>query len=187
MPLDGLFDLLFKATLHPSADVCGLSLEALANIAPSNNDLSMRLLPLLQGKAIIPFYLISGEQRDIHEDLEDYMQFRERVLVEALKACYAGCGSFYLESCASAIEEFSMASSSPHLPYQLEAALFCMVAVAERATKKFQEKSLAEKQSICSQLEIIVSALAKNNFSTTSNPLVMAKMCRFISEVRICE
>jgi len=98
------------------------------------------------------------------------------VLADALIACYTGCSTFYLESCGSAIEEFCQSSPSPHLPYQLEAALFCMIAVSERASKE------PDKQVLCGQLEKMVSALAKNSFSTTSHPLVMAKMCRFINK-----
>ncbi len=58
------------------------------------------------------------------------------MLADALVACYAGCGEFNMESCGSAIEEFVQASPSPQLPYQLEAALFCIVAVPDRASKR---------------------------------------------------
>mmetsp|Transcript_14196 Transcript_14196/g.30254 ORF Transcript_14196/g.30254 Transcript_14196/m.30254 type:complete len:1153 (-) Transcript_14196:223-3681(-) len=168
----GLFDLLFKAASHPSVYVCGIAVEALAVIAPSNSELSTRLLPNLQGKAIIPFHLIE----DVGGSLDDYSNFRERVLVDALVACYTGCSAFYLESCGSAIEEFCQATPSPHLPYQLEAALFCMIAVSERVKKE------PGKEALCIQLEKMVSALSKNSFSTTSHPLVMAKMCLFINK-----
>ncbi|KAL7530460.1 hypothetical protein ACHAXR_006117, partial [Thalassiosira sp. AJA248-18] len=171
---DGLLDLLFKAASHPSVYVCGIAVEALAVIAPSNRDLSTRLLPHLQGKAIIPYHLIGN----VDGSFDDYTNFRDRVLTDALIACFKGCSTFYLESCGSAIEEFCQATPSPHLPYQLEAALFCMIAVSGRAAKASNE------QVLCSQLEKMVSALAKNSFSTTSHPLVMAKMCRFIGKVR---
>lgn len=174
-PPDGLVDLLFKAASHPSVYVCGIALEALAVIAPSDTELSTRLLPFLQGKAIIPFHLIG----DVDGSLDDYVNFRDRVLTGALIACYTGCSSFYLESCGSAIEEFCSASPSHHLPYQLEAALFCMIAVSGRAAKA------SDKQVLCVQLEKMVSALEKNSFSTTSHPLVMAGMCRFIGKVRL--
>mmetsp|Transcript_1798 Transcript_1798/g.3860 ORF Transcript_1798/g.3860 Transcript_1798/m.3860 type:complete len:1156 (-) Transcript_1798:61-3528(-) len=173
---DGLLDLLFKAASHPSVYVCGIAFEALSVIAPSNSELSTRLLPYLQGKAIIPFHLI----RDVDGSLDDYVNFRERVLTDALIACYTGCSTFYLESCGSAIDEFCQASPSPHLPYQLEAALFCMIAVSKGASKT------PDKQVLCGQLEKMIAALAKNSFSTTSHPLVMAKMCRFINNYAIC-
>lgn len=177
--LDGLFDLLFKATAHPSIYVCGIALESLSVVASSNSQLSIRLLPLIQGKAIIPFHVITGKDGF----LEDYTAFRERVLSDALIACYAGCGAFYLDSCASAIEEFCQiqpdTNPSEHLPYQLEAALFCMVAVADKVRKNSREK-----ESSCIQLERIVVALTKDEFRTTKNPLAMAKMCRYINVVR---
>ena len=172
--LDGLLDLLFKAASHPSVYVCGIAVEALAVIIPSNIELSTKLLPYLQGKAIIPFHLIG----DVDGSLDDYINFRDRVLTDTLVACYTGCGTFYLESCASAIEEFCQASPSQHLPYQLEAALFCMIAVSARASKT------PDKQVLCGQLEKMIAALVKNDFSTTSHPLVMAGMCRFIGKVR---
>lgn len=130
--LDGLLDLLFKAASHPSIYVCGIAVEALAVVARSNSELSTRLLPHLQGKAIIPFHLIE----DVDGSLEEYINFRNRVLEDALISCYMGCSTFYMESCGSAIEEFCHASPSPHLPYQLEAALFCILAVSDRATKR---------------------------------------------------
>eukprot|EP00578_Thalassiosira_sp_NH16_P025166 CAMPEP_0181087580 /NCGR_PEP_ID=MMETSP1071-20121207/6347_1 /TAXON_ID=35127 /ORGANISM="Thalassiosira sp., Strain NH16" /LENGTH=1183 /DNA_ID=CAMNT_0023169475 /DNA_START=176 /DNA_END=3724 /DNA_ORIENTATION=- len=173
---DGLLDLLFKAASHPSVYVCGIAVEALATIAPSNGNLSTRLLPYLQGKAIIPFHLVG----DANGSLEDYVNFRDRVLADALIACYKGCSTFYLESCGSAIQEFCQASLSPHLPYQLEAALFCMIAVSERASKTPNE------QVLCGQLERMILALEKNSFTTTSHVLVMSKMCRFISEYAAC-
>ncbi|ACI64744.1 predicted protein [Thalassiosira pseudonana CCMP1335] len=150
--LEGLFDLLFKATSHPSIYVCGIALESLSVVASSNSQLSMRLLPLLQGKAIIPFHVITGKDGF----LEDYTAFRERVLSDALIACYAGCGTFYLDSCASAIEEFCQilpnTNPSEHLPYQLEAALFCMVAVADKYASYFPQCETKEVFQAASQL-----------------------------------
>ncbi len=130
--MNGLLDLLFKAASHPSVYVCGIAVEALAVIVPSNSELSTRLLPHLQGKAILPHHLME----DASEGLEEYINFRDRVLTDALVACFTGCGKFYMESCGSAIEEFVQASPSPQLPYQLEAALFCIVAVLDRASKR---------------------------------------------------
>jgi hypothetical protein len=166
---DGLFELLFKAIAHPSIDVCGIALDALSGIVPSNNELSTRLLPYLQGKAIIPFQLTNDAE-------EEFVDFRDRFLKEALIACYNGCAGFYITSCTSAIEEFCQATSTPHLPHQLEAALFCMEAVSIRA------KKVADAQILSQQLEKIISALKRNAFNTTSKSFVMARMCSFISQ-----
>lgn len=163
--------MLFKAIAHPSIDVCGIALRSFSSIAPSNTELSTRLLPYLQGKAIIPFQL-----RNDAEGFEDFVDFRDRFLKETLIACYTGCDTFYLTSCASAIEEFCQAPASPHLPHQLEAALFCLVAVSDNAKKS------KDKQSLDLQLEKITSSLKRNAFTTTSQRFVMARMCDFISQ-----
>lgn len=168
--LNGLFDLLFKAISHPSIDVCGIALEAFLDIAPSNTELATRLLPYLQGKAIIPFQFTHHAG-----GFEEFLDFRDNLLTDALIACYTGCSLFYLTSCGSAIEEFCQASTSPHIPHQLEAALFCLVAISDTVERA------VDKQVLHKQLENITSALKRNAFSTTSNPFVMARMCSFIS------
>ena len=169
---EGLLDLLFKAAAHPSLYVSGIAVEVLASVSPSSSELSTKLLPFLQGKAIIPFHLIDNDDGG----LEEYINFRERVLADGLAGCYAGCSTFFLQSCSSAIEEFCQANPSAHLPYQLEAALFCMVAVADKAIKT------TDKSDLCTQLERMISALAKSASTTTSHPLVMMKACRFVNK-----
>lgn len=169
--LEGLYDLLFKAVAHPSIDVCGISLEAFSAIVPSNTDLSTRLLPYLQGKAIIPFQL-----RNDAEGYNEFVDFRDHFLKDALVACHEGCGVFYLTSCGSAIEEFCQATVSPHLPHQLEAALFCLVAVSSKT------KKTTDKESLDQILGKIILALKRNAFTTTSKAFVMARMCSFISQ-----
>ena len=169
---DGLFELLYKAVSHPSVPVCSIAIEALAVFTPSNSELSTRLLPCLQGKAIIPVNIME----DVNGRLDDYINFRDCVLADALIACYTACISFYLESCRSAIEEFCQAKSSPHLPYQLEAALFCMIAISAKASKT------SNKEVLCGQLDKIMSALKTNN-SATSHRIVKPQMYRFVSKV----
>jgi len=171
IPMNGLVELLFKAIAHPSIDVCGIALEAFSDIAPSNTELSTRLLPYLQGKAILPVQLRNDTER-----IEEFIDFRDRFLKEALVACYTGCRSYYLTSCASAIEEFCQAAALPHVPHQLEAALFCVVAVSSKAQKS------ADKQTLNEQLMKITSALKNNAFATTSDRFVMARMCSFINQ-----
>ena len=169
--MNGLVELLFKAIAHPSIDVCGIALEAFSDIAPSNTELSTRLLPYLQGKAILPVQLRNDTER-----IEEFIDFRDRFLKEALVACYTGCSTYYLTSCASAIEEFCQAAALPHVPHQLEAALFCVVAVSSKAQKS------ADKQTLNEQLMKITSALKTNAFATTSDRFVMVRMCSFINQ-----
>ena len=174
----GLLDLLFQAASHPSAHVCGLAVEALTTATAANKGMAARLLPVLQGKAVVPCGP-AGDADGVGAD--DHADFRDRVLADALVACHEVYGASYLESCGVAVEEFCQAGadpSSPHLPFQLEAALFCMVTVAERASSKE-----AEAQVLRDQLEKIVCALARNSLATTSHPLVTARMCQFIKKV----
>lgn len=169
---DGLLELLLKAASHSSVPISSIGIEALTVFTPSNSELSTRLLPCLQGKAIIPINsleVVNGRQ-------DDYIEFRDCVLTHALVACYTGCVSFYLESCRSAIEEFCKATSSPHIPYQLEAALYCMIAVSEKASKA------PNKEVLCGQLEKIVSVL-KMNSSARSHPIVKSQLYRFVNKV----
>ncbi|EJK67796.1 hypothetical protein THAOC_11125, partial [Thalassiosira oceanica] len=172
---DDLLDLLFKAASHPSIYVSGIAIEALADCAAENPNLATRLLPVLQGKAIIQTPLL-----DDVGSLEDYINFRQRVLAIGFQGCYSGCEGFYLRSCASAIDEFCSASLSPQLPFQLEAALVCMISVSNKATKT------SDKQALVSQLDKMVSALVANDFKTTSHPVVMASLCRFICKYAKC-
>jgi hypothetical protein len=160
--------------LHPSVDICGIALEAFSAVAPSNNEISTRLLPYLQGKAIIPVHL-----RNDAQGYQDFVDFRDQFLIEALVACYTECSAFYWQSCSAAVEEFCQATVTPHLPHQLEAALFCLVAVSDKA------KNAADKNSLNHHLEKVVTALQGNSFTTTSNPLVMAQMCSFIKGVSL--
>ena len=172
---DDLLDLLFKAASHPSIYVSGIAIESLADCAADNPTLATRLLPVLQGKAIIQTSFL-----DDVGSLEDYINFRQRVLAVGFQGCYSGCEGFYLRSCASAIEEFCGASLSPQLPFQLEAALVCMISVSNKAIKTL------DKQALVSQLEKMVAALVANDFKTTSHPVVMASLCRFICKYVKC-
>ncbi len=169
---DGLLELLLKAAAHSSVSICSIAVKALAVFTLSNGELSTRLLPCLQGKAIIPINIME----DVNGRLDDYINFRDFVLADALVACYTGCMTFYLESCRSAIEEFCQATSSPHLPCQLEAALYCMIAVSDKVSK------IQSKEVICGQLEKIITAL-KTNTSATSHPFVKKQVYRFVSKV----
>jgi len=209
---DGLIDLLFKAASHPSMHVCGIVIEVLPLLIGPESDLSIRLLPALQSKAIVPFSLVGlsqsgGSQEDCGVDFHEFENFREHILSEALVACYRSSRVYFLRSCASAIEEFCNADHTPHIPYQLEAALFCVGAVAMDASKrallanaspaaqaaaaKASSFRRGENQSLdiaedskrhSEQLARCTESLAKNPSSVTSNPFALAQMCRFIGK-----
>jgi len=165
----GVLDLLFKAVSHPSVYVCSIAVEGLSVVVSKDQDLATRLLPHLQQKAIIPIHLVSDDG-----GLDDYMNFRERVLDNGLIACFTGAPSFYLQSCGAAIDEFCKhQANSQQLSFQLEAALYCMIAVSVKASK--------DKQVLCPQLEKMISLLTSSSIST-STPIVLARTCQFIGK-----
>ena len=209
---NGLLELLLKGAAHPSIHVCGICLEAIpALIAPGSN-YSDRLLPILQQRAIVPATLrgnyanASEDEGDI--DFHEYTSFRENLLSAALSACYKNNRGFYLESCASAIDEFCAAPLTPQLPFRLEAALFCLSAVSMDASKRAlllgaspAAQTAAAKASAAlgqaqttdvaadakkhnEELAKCTFSIANNPAAATSNPLALAQMCRFIAKVR---
>ena len=210
---NSLLELLLKGAAHPSIHVCGICLEAIpALIAPESN-YSDRLLPILQQRAIVPAALrgnhtnANGDEADI--DFHEYTSFRENLLSAALSACYKNNRGFYVESCASAIDEFCAAPLTPQLTFQLEAALFCLCAVSMDASKRAllvsaspsAQAAAAKASAALGQAQTVDVAadakkhdeeLAKCTFSiannpaaATSNPLTLAQLCRFIAKVRM--
>ena len=208
----GLLELLLKAAAHPSVHVSGISIEALPSLITAGTDLSVRLLPILQQKAIVPSSLrgIPSAQgaQDCGVDFHEYANFREHLLSAALVACYRGNRLFYMESCAAAIDEFCSTAVTPQLPYQLEAALFCLSAVSMEASKRAllvnaspaaqaaaAKVSSLQRHDVASdisqdcqrhdeELAKCIIALLKNPANATANPLTLAQMCRFLGKVR---
>lgn len=205
---DGMIDLLMKAVSHPSLHVCGIALEALPSLIQPGSQLAIQLLPILQGKAIIPpcfAGLPSSEECGV--DIHEYENFRENLLSEALVACYISCRSYYIESCSSAIEEFCTSHPNPQLHYQLEAAIFCLCAVSIDASKRalLVGKSPAVQAAAArastpkkgsevdfdiakdakvhdDQLARCVIALSRSSNFLLSNPVTLARMCRFFAK-----
>ena len=223
--LDGMVELLLKAVSHPSLHVSGVALEALPSLLFSiqqqqQQQLAVQLLPILQGRAIIPPSLASATSIEdtCGVDIHEYENFRENLLSDALIACYTSCRSYYVESCSSAVEEFCGTMSSSHqnnqqLQFQLEAALFCLCAVSIDASKRAllhgkspaaqaaaaratanktptkgkSNAALVEtiaKQAKChdDQLSRCVISLSKNSNFVISNPLTLARACRFCAK-----
>eukprot|EP00563_Minutocellus_polymorphus_P006543 CAMPEP_0181034076 /NCGR_PEP_ID=MMETSP1070-20121207/7616_1 /TAXON_ID=265543 /ORGANISM="Minutocellus polymorphus, Strain NH13" /LENGTH=1222 /DNA_ID=CAMNT_0023111583 /DNA_START=327 /DNA_END=3995 /DNA_ORIENTATION=- len=207
---NGLLELLLKGAAHPSIHVCGICLEAIPSLIAPGSNYSDRLLPILQQRAIVPATLrgnragAGGQDADV--DFHEYTSFRENLLSAALAACYKNNRSFYMESCASAIDEFCAAPLTPQLPFQLEAALFCLCAVSMDASKRAllvgaspAAQSAAAKASVAlgqaqtadiaadakkhdEELAKCTFSIAQNPATATSNPLTLAQMCRFIAK-----
>lgn len=208
---NGFIDLLMKSVRHPSIHVCGIALEALNFLLSPRSDLSTQLLPLLQGKAIVPSFLVglsSQDQCDV--DHNEFERFREHLLTDILISCYKTNRNYYIESCTSAIDEFcSTGSTNAQVAYQLEAALFCLGAVSIEATKRaalflkspaaqeaaakasrLQNHENVDVQSISDDSKLHDDHLAKTIRTLSnapevalSNPLFLSQMCRFIGKV----
>jgi len=208
---DGMIELLLKAASHSSLYVCGIALEAFQPLITSGSPLAMRLLTTLQGKAIVPQSLVGMNlSAECPVDFPEFQRFREYQLSGALLACYMSNRSYYIESCASAVEEFCASTANPQLPYQLEAALFCLSAVAMDASKwsllltlppikriaaakayaseysdnsEFNESMFVQdSKRHDEQLARCIRALAKVPTIALSNSLTLAQMCRFIGK-----
>jgi len=104
--------LLCQATGNFSLHVCATALEALSTLItsshPNKNDASPdRILPILLQRAICPSSVLHevGEHHDnVDVNPEEFDQFRECCLVDALSACYLQNSRFYLERCVAIVE-----------------------------------------------------------------------------------
>ena len=205
----GLLDFLLKGASHPSINVCGICLESIPRLIAPGSKFSDRLLPVLQQRAIVPTSLRRGSDfgdADCEVDFSNYATFRENLLSVALVACYKNNRGFYMESCAFAINEFCTAQMTPQLPYQLEAALFCLSAVSMDSSKRAllvnassSAQANAAKASLArggaetvdiaadamkhdEELAKCVSSISKNPACATSSALSLAQMCIFIAK-----
>ena len=180
----GLLDLLLKSAAHPSVDISGIALDVLAEEVSSETGLVHQLLPILQGRAITPHQFVHGQTPSLKpqdgsdaewEGVDGFWTFRDTSLKDCLQACYNVRPDMYFSSCVAAIEEFCSPQASRQVSFHLEAALFCIGAVSEAASKT---------ESLAGNMERCATALALKPESLTSNPLTLAQACRFVSKVR---
>ena len=189
-------------------------MEAFHPLITPETDVSIRLLPVLQGKAIVPPDLVGmTTSSDCGVDLHEFERLRGHLLSEVLLACYISNRSYYIESCVSAIDEFCTAPISPQLPYQLEAALFCLSAISVDASKrallvsaspaaqaaafractsrygrdsKINENNVGQDAKRHDELLAkCIRSIASSPSVASSNPLSLSQMCRFIGKVRV--
>lgn len=194
----GVVDLLLKAAAHPSVNVCAIALEALTELAALEENFSLRLLPILQHRAIVPHVLDSGNPSLAASDVSgvdtfEFENFRSTVLSNALLACYRRKPDYYMNSCSVAIEEFCKAAPTVKTSFQLEAALYCLSAVADESiasgqallTKSFVEKNAVSDMSNPNkdQLARCTELLESKPVCMTANPLTLSQSCRFIGKV----
>jgi len=189
----GILDLLMKAAAHPSVNICGIALNVLSQFVPLEPGFPLRLLPVLQHRAIIPHIVVGGVPTILAADLcgvdfHEFESFRENTLTEALQACFRQNAKYYMDSCTSAIEEFCSAEGTVEVSFQLEAALFCVGAVslevvASKKNEMCSEDVAASDGIHDSQLLRCTNALGKKPVCITANPLTLAQLNRFLRQV----
>ena len=189
----GLLDLLMKAASHPLIYVCSTALGVLIKLLPVDSNFPPRMLPLLQHRAIIPYVLV-GPAPTLNTveacgvDFIECMSFRENVLADVLVACFHQNRKYYMDSCTSAIEEFCNSPSTVEVSFQLEAALFCLNAVAVEVTSnaaKDQGSGSYESNEFDQQLLVCINSLAKKPSCLAANPLALAQLNRFLGVVSL--
>lgn len=184
----GLLELLMKAGAHPFVHISSLAIEVLSKLLSLDASFPARLLPLLQHRAIIP-YVLNGPAPSLAAsatsgvDFYEFENFRQNILVEALVACYEQNPSYYMDSCTSAVEEFCSSSATVEVSFQLEAALFCLTAVAITVTGPSKKEGQGEGNHN-DQLSRCTKALATKPAFLPANPLALAQLNRFLGMVR---
>lgn len=179
----GALILLSKAAAHPSVNVCAIVLPVLTKCISRMPSLGPELLPILQRRAIIPHIFTSGlisfsvpSFCDIN--YPEFLRFREDILRGGLLECWKANTLFFVESCASAVEEFCSSTSSVEVSLQLEAALFCIEIIGPNSMDISGSVPHAD------HLSQIISALALKPQSLMLNPLTLARACRMMKKVR---
>lgn len=195
----GMIDMLLKAAAHPSVNICGVALEALTELASKDATFSLRLLPILQHRAIVPHVLDSGNpslaaSEVCGVDTFEFESFRSTVLNDALRSCYGENEDYYMNSCSVAVEEFCKAAPTVKTSFQLEAALYCLGAVADES---IADQALLTKELVADNASSDMGNTKKNQLARctqllemkpvcmTANPLTLSQACRFIGKVRI--
>lgn len=200
IPAAALIDLLTKAASNPTIHVSGLAVEILTEMVRVDASLCMKVLPLLQHRAIVPYVVIGSAPSLVASevsgvDFPDFESFRDNQLADALHACFFQNSTFYVDSCTSAMEEFCSSSSTVEVSFQLEAALFCMAVVADKVVPRRQDQevmggignvALPSATEFDGQLRRCTSALSQKPLFLAANPLALAQLNAFIRKVGPC-
>jgi hypothetical protein len=181
-----MVELMQKAAGHSYVNISGIAIAILTKTTERGFSLADDLLPLLQRRAIIPHRFVDGSLSlaayDIcGVDFHEFENFRESVLSDALAVCWKSNPAQYMNSCTSAVEEFCKEQPSLELSLQLEAALYCIEAVAEDIFDSHHPFPCT------AQLRRCIEALSPKPVSLTSNPLTLGRMCRLIRKVSVFE
>eukprot|EP00549_Striatella_unipunctata_P021966 CAMPEP_0118704478 /NCGR_PEP_ID=MMETSP0800-20121206/19262_1 /TAXON_ID=210618 ORGANISM="Striatella unipunctata, Strain CCMP2910" /NCGR_SAMPLE_ID=MMETSP0800 /ASSEMBLY_ACC=CAM_ASM_000638 /LENGTH=1184 /DNA_ID=CAMNT_0006606381 /DNA_START=223 /DNA_END=3777 /DNA_ORIENTATION=+ len=196
----GLVDILLKASAHPIIHVCALAQECLPSLLILDSEVfrvdpsyALRILPLLQQRAIIPHQYIGGVPNlDAVAlcgiDFNEFLSFRENLLQDVLIACYQNCRREYVESCTSAVEEFCDPGSRGNTSFQLEAALFCLGTVSIEIMKAIDSNwEMDDNDEIAAivthheeNLKRCLVSLGTRPQNLISNPLTLSQASQFL-------
>jgi hypothetical protein len=180
---DGLVHLLLKGAAHPSVNICAIALQALSQLVPATPNLDRELLPILQRRAITPHNISPHGSVSLAEtdacgvNYQEFKAFRETTLSDSLLACWRGNSTTYMNSCTSAIEEFCLPTATPDICLHLEAAIFCLEAVALESLQGKELKQYSPQMKRCSE------SLSSKPRSLIGNPLTLARLCSFVRQV----
>lgn len=174
--------MLLKAAAHPHVHIASIAVHALPLLINPTNAITKDALPILQRRAIIPHEVTEGKielQTDSFSDvsLDDFLDFREHVLSDALIACYKADGQDFFDSCTSAVEEFCSKGASVEVSLFLEAAIFCIEAVGNTVMSSHHPFGQTDQMKRCTQ------ALACRQDSLVSNPLTLSRMADMLEKV----
>jgi hypothetical protein len=179
--------------------ICSIALEALSGLAALDQNFPLQSLPILQHRAIIP-HITNGGLPSVEAsevcgvDINEFDSFRSTILSNALVSCYKRSPDCYMNSCTTAVEEFCTAPPTVKTSFQLEAALYCLGAVASDSISVGQilmtpsnavvDDNRDMNNTTKNQLSRCTAQLEKKPVSVTANPLTLAQTCRFVGKVR---
>lgn len=180
----GLIDMLFKVATHPRVCIASIGIETIPLVLHPSNSIVREALPVLQRRAIIP-HEVTGNRVELQTEsfsdisFEDFRDFREHVLTDALVSCWKTDGQGFFDSCSSAVEEFCAEGSTVSVSLFLEAAIFCIEAVGDTVTSSHQPFAQTEQLKRCTQ------ALASRPNSLLASPLTLSRMANMLQKVCI--
>lgn len=179
----GLVEMLLKVASHPQVNIASIAVQAIPLLLDPSNSIVREVLPILQRRAIIP-HDVNGDRVDLQTEsyggvsLEDFLNFREHVLTDALVDCWKADGEGFFDSCTSAVEEFCAVGSSIGVSLFLEAAIFCIEAVGSTVMSSHHPFTQS------AQLKRCTEALAKRPASLLASSFTLARMACMIRTVR---
>lgn len=209
-PTLGIVDLLMHAASHKSVHMSGIALKTLPHIMSTGSSINTNILNVLQQRAswsecqsdALTPQISKCIIEEFGVDFDEFESFRENILTAALVSCYLLDRHLYLKSCADTITQVCQTHTKRNWR-QLEAALFCINAVAIEACKHanffdqssdiesnsaqntslFDANRLMDSRAHNELLSSCINTLSGSLDICVCNPLLLAQMCRFIGKV----